>query len=100
MRSSTVDQRSALACDVIVTDEVLEIHLSDGRTVTAPLAWYPRLQHGSAAERKNWRPIGRGEGIHWPDLDEDISVADVLAGKASGESQASLKRWLADRAKS
>ena len=98
MSSSTVDTGSALAQDVSVTDDMLEIRLTDGRTISAPLAWYPRLQHGSAAERGDWRLIGRGEGIHWPALDEDISVANVLAGKASGESQTSLQKWLKSRA--
>jgi hypothetical protein len=69
----------------------------DGRTLTVPLAWYPRLAHGRPEERANWRLIGRGEGIHWPDLDEDISVDGLLAGRRSGESQASLARWLAER---
>ena len=98
MSSSTVDTGSALAQDVSVTDEALEIRLTDGRTISAPIAWYPRLQHGSADERGDWRLIGRGEGIHWPALDEDISVANVLAGKASGESQISLRKWLESRA--
>ncbi len=98
MSSSTIDVGSALAQDVSVTDDVLEVRLTDGRTISAPLAWYLRLQHGSAPERSNWRLIGRGEGIHWPELDEDISVAGVLAGKASGESQTSLKKWLESRA--
>ena len=98
MSSSTVDTGSALAQDVSVTDEALEIRLTDGRTISAPIAWYPRLQHGSADERGDWRLIGRGEGIHWPALDEDISVANVLAGKASGESQTSLRKWLESRA--
>lgn len=71
--------------------------LADGRTIIVPLAWYPRLSHGTARERKNWRFIGRGEGIHWPDLDEDISVKNLLAGEPSGESQSSFRRWLEAR---
>ena len=67
--------------------------------MSIPLAWYPRLWHGEQAERDNWRVIGKGEGIHWPDLDEDISVENVLRGKPSGESQRSLKRWLAERSR-
>ncbi len=63
-----------------------------------PLAWYPRLLHGKAEERNNWRLIGEGEGIHWPDLDEDISVENVISGKPSGESQRSFKQWLEERA--
>jgi hypothetical protein len=89
----------AAAQDVTVTKESLEVRLVDGRTVTVPIAWYPRLQHGTPAERAKWELIGRGEGIHWPDLDEDISVAGILAGRPSGEGQASLKRWLESRAR-
>jgi len=63
-----------------------------------PLAWYPRLMHGAEAEQNNWRFIGDKKGIHWPDLDEDISVENLLLGKPSGESQASFKRWLERRA--
>lgn len=59
-----------------------------------PLAWFPRLVHGTPQERAHWRLIGDGRGIHWPDLDEDISVENLLAGKPSGESRASFKRWL------
>jgi hypothetical protein len=92
------DQPSApQAMSVNVTDEALVVDLVDGRTISAPLVWYPRLLHGSAAERSNWRLIGRGEGIHWPDLDEDISVEGVLAGRRSGETQRSLQRWLEAR---
>jgi hypothetical protein len=100
MTSSAIDFRPAVVETVTVTDEALTVDLSDGRTLSVPLAWYPRLLHGSAAERENWRLIGRGEGIHWPALDEDISVENLLAGRASGESQSSLKRWLAQRASS
>jgi len=81
--------------DVIVADDTLTIELSDGRTISVPLAWYPRLLHGSPEERAQWRLIGQGAGIHWPDLDEDVSVEGLLAGRPSGESQASFKRWLA-----
>lgn len=97
MSSSVPEAREALAQDVSVTDEALVVDLTDGRTVSVPLAWYPRLAHGSPEERANWRLIGRGEGIHWPDLDEDISVAGLLAGRPSGETQESLRRWLTQR---
>jgi len=97
MSSSTVDTGAAVAIEVRVTDDSLSFELADGRTIGAPLAWYPRLVHGTAKERKTWRFIGGGRGIHWPDLDEDISVANLLAGQPSGESQASLKKWLAGR---
>ncbi|MDE2704620.1 MAG: DUF2442 domain-containing protein [Gemmatimonadota bacterium] len=82
---------------VEVTDDTLMADLSDGRTISVPLAWYPRLVHATPAERRNWRFIGVGQGIHWPDLDEDISVEGLLAGRPSGESQESLKRWLEAR---
>jgi hypothetical protein len=96
--ASDFERRPAPAVtNVTVTDEAVAFQLSDGRSVSAPLAWYPRLSHGTLAERMHWRLIGRGEGVHWPDLDEDISVEGVLAGRPSGESQASLKRWLESR---
>ena len=94
MSSLTIE---AKALDVQLTDDCLSVDLSDGRTISVPLAWYPRLMHGTNAERTNWRFIGDNEGIHWPDLDEDISVENLLLGKASGESQRSFKNWLEQR---
>ncbi|HEX2094141.1 MAG TPA: DUF2442 domain-containing protein [Longimicrobiaceae bacterium] len=94
MSTSTTEIRIPDATDVRVTDDALTVDLSDGRTLSVPLAWFPRLAHATAEERNHWRLIGRGEGIHWPDLDEDISVEGLLAGRPSGESQRSLKRWL------
>ena len=88
---------TAHVIDVRVTDEELTVELADGRTVSAPLAWYPRLAHGTAEERNHWRVIGAGEGIHWPDLDEDLSVEGLLAGRPAGESQRSLRKWLESR---
>ena len=82
---------------VEVTDDTLMADLSDGRTISVPLAWYPRLVYATPAERLNWQLIGVGQGIHWPDLDEDISVEGLLAGRPSRESQESLKRWLEAR---
>ena len=70
---------------VEVTDDTLSVDLSDGRTIAVPLAWYPRLLHGSVEERNSWRLIGRGEGIHWNRLDEDISVKNIILGQPSGE---------------
>jgi hypothetical protein len=99
MSSSDVDRPTPLATSVHVTDDSLCVELSDGRSIAAPLDWYPRLSRAGKRERKNWRLSGRGLGIHWPDLDEDISVANLLSGKPSGESQASLARWLATRSK-
>lgn len=96
--ASNFDRRPApVITAVAVTHEAVQFELSDGRTVSAPLVWYPRLLHGTPAERAHWRLVGRGGGVHWPDLDEDISVDGVLAGRPSGESQASLKRWLESR---
>jgi hypothetical protein len=94
MAISTIEIRQATACRVAVTDDSLTVDLNDGRTISAPLAWYPRLLHGSPAERRNWRFIGDGEGIHWPDLDEDISIENIVYGQSSGESQRSFRRWL------
>ncbi len=94
MNTSTLESSSAGALGVIVDDEALTVSLSDGRTISAPLAWYPRLLHGNDNERGHWRLIGQGQGIHWPDLDEDISVENLLQGKPSGESQRSLRAWL------
>lgn len=73
--------------------------LVDGRTISVPIAWYPRLVNATSKELRHWRLIGKGEGVHWPDLDEDISVENLFSGRGSGESQASLKRWLEDRRK-
>ena len=86
-----------MAQSLSVSDDALIVDLADGRTITVPLAWFPRLAHGTPAERANWRLIGSGEGIHWPDLDEDISVQSLLAGRRSGETQESLRRWLNGR---
>jgi hypothetical protein len=97
MSTSSVEAQSAAATQVSVTNDTLTAELSDGRSISVPLAWYPRLLHGTAEERSHWRLIGQGRGIHWADLDEDISVENLLAGKPSAESQASLKKWLGRR---
>ncbi len=83
---------------VAVTEDTLSVDLSDGRTISVPLAWFPRLSYATPDERNNWRLIGKGQGIHWEDIDEDISVDDLIVGKASGESQTSFKAWLSKRA--
>ena len=87
-----------MAQSLSVTDDALIVDLTDGRTITVPLIWFPRLSHGTPDERANWRLIGNGAGIHWPDLDEDISVESLLAGRRSSETQESLRRWLNTRA--
>lgn len=98
MSTSAVEWEVPFAENVTVSDDTLSVDLSDGRSISVPLAWHPRLSHASPAERKRRRLIGRGAGVHWEDLDEDISVEGLLAGRPSGESQASFGRWLAERA--
>jgi len=93
MHTSTIPA----AENITVTEDTLQVDLSDGRTISVPLAWYPRLTVASCTERNNWRLIGKGYGIHWEDLDEDISVEGLLAGKPSGDSQTSFKKWLENR---
>ena len=85
------------AVSVAIDADSLSVDLSDGRTISVPLTWFPRLLHATAAERADHRLIGRGEGIHWEAVDEDISVEGLLAGRPSGESQASFRRWLEGR---
>ena len=97
MNSLATNQIEVRATSVRVSDDALAIDLSDGRTVSAPLAWYPRLLHGTAAERNDHQFIGEGIGIHWPRLDEDISIEGILAGRRSHESRESFDRWLASR---
>jgi hypothetical protein len=97
MSISTVETQVPSANQVRVGSDALTVELTDGRSISVPLAWFPRLSHGSDAERSKWRLIGGGHGIHWPMLDEDISVENLLAGRPSGESQASLKKWLTAR---
>ncbi len=97
MNTSLIKMEVPFAEDVTVSDDTLRVDMSDGRSISVPLAWYPRLLHATPAERKLWRLIGRGLGIHWTDLDEDISVECLLAGKPSGESRASFGKWLVAR---
>lgn len=85
------------AVQVQVGEAALSVELSDGRSISAPLAWFPRLLHASPDERSAWRLIGDGEGIHWPEVDEDISVESLVAGRPSLETAESLARWLAAR---
>lgn len=83
--------------NITVTKDTLSVDLSDGRTISVPLAWFPRLLHSTPEERNNWRLIGKGHGIHWEEIDEDISIEGLLAGRPSGESQSSFKKWLTTR---
>jgi len=94
---STIEIDVPLAVDVVVSEDTLSVDLRDGRSILVPLAWYPRLANSTAEERSNWRLIGRGEGIHWEDLDEDVSLLGLLEGRPSGESQASFQNWLDSR---
>ena len=94
MATSTTEVMVPEAEDVIVTEDTLTAELADGRTISVPLAWYPRLVHATKPERDNWELIGGGQGVRWPDLDEDISVEGLILGRPSGESQRSFKRWL------
>ncbi len=98
MNSSTAEIAVVKAQHVVVSDESLTVELEDGRTISVPLGWYPRLIDGTSEERSQWKFITNGEGIHWTDLDEDISVHNLLAGQPSAESQSSLKKWLEQRA--
>lgn len=97
MTFSTIATLHVQMTAVVVTDDLLTVKLSDGRTISAPLSWFPRLCHGDSDERSDWRLIGSGRGIHWPRLGEDISVDNLIFGKPSAESQKSLKRWIASR---
>jgi hypothetical protein len=97
MSISAVEIEIPLAQAVRVTHDSLHVDLTDGRTISVPLGWYPRLVHATGEERMNWRLIGMGRGIHWEGIDEDISVEGLLAGRPSGESQTSFKKWLTSR---
>lgn len=97
MSTSRAEHPTPSAVAVKIASDAFSVELDDGRTVTVPLGWYPRLAHATAHERRNWRLIRSGEGIHWPDLDEDVSVEGIVAGRPSAESQASFERWLSSR---
>ena len=95
---TSVDEATApVATEVAVSDDSLTVELSDGRRLTVPLAWYPRLLYAPAQEREIWQLVADGEGIRWPAVDEDISVASLVARRGSAETAASLQRWLAQR---
>ena len=97
MSISPIEIELPRAEDVRVTNDTLIVDLSDGRTISVPLEWFPRLLHATTDERSNWRLIGRGHGIHWEEIDEDISVEGLVAGRPSGESQRSFKKWMDQR---
>ncbi len=98
MNTLDIELKIPEAMDVHVSEDTLSVELSDGRTISVPIDWYPRLTHATEQERSSWRIIGKGHGIHWEDLDEDISVGNLLAGIPSGESQSSSKNgWMQKR---
>ena len=92
-------EHECLTTGLFFSEQSFTVHLNDGREITIPLAWYPRLLAGTKSERENYKLIGGGEGVHWPKLDEDILVEGLLAGRTSQESQSSLKKWLQKRRK-
>lgn len=97
LTAEVLETDTPTAVDVRVTEDTLSVDLRDGRTLQVPLAWYPRLAYATPEERNHWRLIGQGRGIHWEDIDEDISLVGLLLGKGSGESQSSFESWLRSR---
>jgi hypothetical protein len=97
MSSSRIKDQQPQVEELSFTNDTIGISLVDGRMLVVPLAWYPRLRHASAEERSNYEIFGEGEYIHWPDLDEDLTVTGLLEGRRSAESATSLRRWLASR---
>ena len=97
MSSLVVEVQEARAQSARVSAEALTVDLVDGRTIVVPLIWYPRLWDGTPQERNQFEIFGDGTYIHWPDLDEDLTVAGLLAGRRSGESPRSLAKWLESR---
>ena len=97
MNSLAIVEREVAALGVVVSEDELTVSLIDGRRISVPLAWYPRLSHASKAEREKYELIGRGTGIHWPLIDEDLSVSGILKGNPSYESEKSLSSWLKER---
>ncbi len=95
--STLVLEKEPLAASIEVTDDDLMVHLIDGRTLSVPLHWYPRLSHASVDERNHWQLLGDGYAIEWPYLDEHIGVEGLLAGRRSGESELSFQRWITRR---
>lgn len=97
MATSMIELEVPEAVNITVTDDALTIELVDCRTLSVPLEWYPRLVHATQEERDNWELYVEVGHIHWEDLDEDISVEGLLAGRRSGESEDSFARWLKAR---
>ena len=97
MSSLTTEIEIANVISLTISADTLTVSLDDGRVISTPVSWYPRLLHATEKERSNFRLIGNGAGIHWPDLDEDISIQGLIAGHHSLESQKSLSKWLERR---
>ncbi|MBI4586139.1 MAG: DUF2442 domain-containing protein [Planctomycetes bacterium] len=95
--TTLVLETEPVALNVKMGNTKFTLELTDGRSIVIPLAWYPRLKNGSSKERKNWRLLGGGYAIEWPDLDEHIGIEGLLAGRRSGESQKSFRSWLSTR---
>jgi hypothetical protein len=95
--STLASQTKAAVRRVRVTNQTLTVELVDGRVVSVPTTWYPRLAEASDRERRSWVLIGSGVGIYWPQLDEDISLEGLLRGERSGESPSSLRSWRTTR---
>jgi hypothetical protein len=97
MSSSPTEVRDARAQAIEVREDTIAVDLVDGRTMTVPIVWYPRLWYGTKEERNHFEILDEGRYIHWPDLDEDLSIDGMVAGRRSGGNPASLKKWLAAR---
>jgi len=97
MSSSVIETQEARAQSVRLDEEALTVDLVDGRTIIVPLVWFPRLWHGTPHERGHFEIFGDGAYLHWPDLDEDLTVAGLLSGRQSGENPQSLQKWLDSR---
>lgn len=95
--TTLVPEQDPVAVKVTLDSKRLSVELADGRSLLIPLEWYPRLAHGTEAEQQNWQLLGDGYAIEWPDLDEHIGVEGLLAGRRSGESEASFQEWVASR---
>ncbi len=97
MNTLVIDIQDLSAREVEVKEDTLVVSLTDGRIISVPLAWFPRLWYGTTSERANFEIIGDGNYIHWPELDEDLSISGILAGRRSKENPESLKKWLDSR---
>lgn len=95
--TTLVTDHDVLAVEITFTEQALQVSLDDGRVISVPLAWYPRLLHATPSERAQFELIGDGEGIHWSAIDEDISIEGLVAGRRSAESPESLARWMQRR---